>query len=104
MKKRIIRYFVHIFSTILVLLIVGSAIIISENGALHYGDDSEKMNWENDGPYVFVENDSTLKVQYIKGNQDDGFHTSTSVYPADSTFSASSFSIWMIKVSIFMLI
>ncbi|MEN0048444.1 MAG: metallophosphoesterase [Bacteroidota bacterium] len=86
MKKRIIRYLIHIFSTILILLLIGFVILLSENGAIHYGDNPSRMNWENDGPYIFFENDSTLNVQYIKGNQDDGFHVSSNEIRSDSVF------------------
>ena len=71
MKKRILRYFLHIFSTILVLILVGLAILLSENGGIHYGDNDARMNWENEGPYIFYDNDSTLRTTYIHGNQDD---------------------------------
>lgn len=89
MKKRIIQYLKHIFATIIVLLLVGLAILLSEDGAIHYGDNPLRMNWENDGPYVFFEGDSILKIQYIKGNQDDGFYVDSKKYPADSIFNAS---------------
>ena len=89
MKKRIIRYLIHIISTIVILLLIGFVILLSENGAIHYGDNPSRMNWENDGPYIFFENDSILNVQYIKGNQDDGFFVSNSQIRSDSTFTKS---------------
>ncbi|MCF8246687.1 MAG: metallophosphoesterase [Saprospiraceae bacterium] len=89
MKKRIIRYLKHIFATITVLLLVGIAILLSEDGAIHYGDNPLQMNWENDGPYVFFEGDSILKIQYIKGNHEDGFYADSKEYLADSIFNAS---------------
>ena len=69
MKKRIIRYLVHVLSTVLILLIVGLIILLSENGGIHYGDNPLRMNWENEGPYVFFEQDSTLSINYIHGTQ-----------------------------------
>lgn len=86
MKKRIVRYLIHVFTTIVVLLLIGFLILLSENGAIHYGDNPARMNWENDGPYIFFENDSTLNIQYIKGNQDDGFHVTTNKVKSDSSF------------------
>jgi hypothetical protein len=40
---------------------------------MHYGDNPKMMDWDKDGPYVFYKNDSILNVNYIKGNQNDGF-------------------------------
>lgn len=68
---------------------IGFAILLSEDGAIHYGDNPKRMNWENEGPYVFFEGDSILNIQYIRGNQEDGFYVDRNIYPADSTFKAS---------------
>ena len=73
MKKRVLRYLKHIFATLIVLLAIGASILIYENGSVHYADNIEKMNWHNEGPYVFYENDSVLSLNYIKGNKTDGF-------------------------------
>lgn len=89
MKKRIIRYLIHIITTIVVLLLIGLVILLSEDGGIHYGDNSTKMNWENDGPYIFFKNDSTLNLQYILGNQDNGFHVTSNSYNTDSIFNTS---------------
>ena len=88
MQKRIIRYLKHIFATLTVLLLIGLAILLSEDGGIHYGDNPIKMNWENEGPYIFFEGDSILNIQYIKGNQDDGFYVDANQHDADSTFKA----------------
>ena len=88
MKKRILRYFKHIFGTLLVLLTVGVTILFSENGAVHYGDNPLKFNLDNEGPYVFYKNDSTLTVNYIKGNKSDGFYTDQKDYASDSEIPA----------------
>lgn len=89
MKKRIIRYLIHISTTIAILLVIGLVILLSEDGAVHYGDNPLKMNWENDGPYIFFKNDSTLNLQYINGNQDNGFQVTSYSYDSDSIFNAS---------------
>ncbi|NHF60184.1 hypothetical protein FK220_012585 [Flavobacteriaceae bacterium TP-CH-4] len=80
MKKRILRYFKHIFGTLLILLIAALYILIAEDGGIHYGDNDLKMNWDNEGPYVFYENDSIVSVQYIKGNQKEGFYVNKEKY------------------------
>ena len=80
MKKRILRYFKHIFGTLLLLSLVAVYILLSENGGIHYGDNPLKMDWDKDGPYVFYENDSVLNVQYVRGNQNDGFYVDQKKY------------------------
>jgi hypothetical protein len=87
MKKRILRYLKHIGLTILVLLAIGVVILLKENGAVHYGDNPLMKNLDGEGPYLFYENDTTLSVNYIKGNKDDGFYVDQQLYPADSSFS-----------------
>ena len=75
MKKRILRYFKHLFVTILFLAISATLFGLYHGASLHYGDHPKMYQLEGDGPYVFYTNDSTLQVNYIKGNQDDGFYT-----------------------------
>lgn len=80
MKKRILRYLKHIFGTISILLIVGVITLVSLNGSFEYGTNPLNINLENEGPYVFYETDSTLNVNYIKGNKTDGFYLDQSEY------------------------
>lgn len=87
MKKRILRYLKHIGLTILVLLAIGVVILLKENGAVHYGDNPLMRNLDGEGPYLFYENDTTLSVNYIRGNKEEGFYVDQQLYPADSTFS-----------------
>ncbi|WP_452226837.1 metallophosphoesterase [Lacinutrix cladophorae] len=74
MKKRILRYLKHILGTIIVLLIIGVITLVSLNGSFEYGTNPLNIHLENEGPYVFYETDSTLHVNYIKGNKTDGFY------------------------------
>ena len=83
MKKRILRYLKHILGTIIVLLIVGVITLVSLNGTFDFGDNQLKLNLENEGPYVFYETDSTLNVNYIKGNKTDGFYLDQKEYALD---------------------
>jgi hypothetical protein len=55
------------------VLVIGLVILLSEDGAIHYGNNPVKMNWENEGPYIFLDGDSIFTVQYLAGKQDDGF-------------------------------
>ena len=74
MKNRIARYLKQIFATIISLLLVGVTVVISLNGSFEYGDDPQALNLEREGPYVFYETDSTLNVNYIRGNKTYGFY------------------------------
>jgi hypothetical protein len=80
MKKRILRYLKHIFGTIIVLLIIGVITLVSLNGSFDYSSNPININLENEGPYVFYETDSTLNVNYIKGNKTDGFYLNQKEY------------------------
>lgn len=88
MKKRIFRYIKHIVVTILILGIVGVLFGLYQGAGLHYGDNPMRMNWDNEGPYVFYKNDSILNVNYIKGNQKDGFFTEHKDYIIGSNIPA----------------
>jgi hypothetical protein len=89
MKKRIFRYLKHILLTVLILGIAAILFGLYHGAGLHYGDNPLRMDWDMDGPYVFYKNDSMLQVNYIKGDQDDGFFLEQKQYPIDSLISAS---------------
>ena len=80
MKKRIVRYLKHILGTIISLLLIGVVIIISVNGSFEYGNDPQAINLNREGPYVFYESDSSLHVNYIRGNKTDGFYLDKTEY------------------------
>ena len=80
MKKRILLYLKHIFVTITVLLIIGVITLVSLNGSFDYGKNPLNINLEYEGPYVFYETDSTINVNFIKGNKTDGFYLDQKEY------------------------
>ncbi|MES2653093.1 MAG: metallophosphoesterase [Bacteroidota bacterium] len=88
MKKRIFRYLKHILATILVVGTLGVLFGLYHGASFHYGDNPMMMNWNNEGPYVFYKNDSVLNVNYIKGNQNDGFSLDQKEYATDSKIPA----------------
>lgn len=91
MKKRFITFLIDAFITKLFLILVIVSIGLLNGAALHYGDEPEVLNWDREGPYIFFENDSLLTSSYIRGNMEDGYFIERSAYPADSSFSTTSF-------------
>ena len=89
MKKRIFRYLLHVSLTFLVLTLIGAAILYSENGAIHYADNPAMLNWDGDGPYVFYEEDSSVSVNYIKGDPESGMYTQINRYSTSEAIPAS---------------
>lgn len=91
MKTRILRYFKHILFTVLIPLPFVIAFGLYHGASLHYGDNPLALQWDNEGPYIFYRNDSTIAVNYIKGNQADGFYASEETYQTDSLISVISY-------------
>ncbi len=85
MKKRILRYLKHLFATLIILLIIGIITILSLNGNAHYGESPIKKNWQNEGPYIFFDNDSTFSIHHISGNKEDGIKTTQYHQPIRSS-------------------
>ncbi|MCP3685486.1 MAG: hypothetical protein GY861_22775 [bacterium] len=73
MKQRISRFLKHALLTILILATVIIGIGYFMGASAHFGDNPLAMTLNNEGPYIFFENDSVLNVNYIKGNTDNGF-------------------------------
>ena len=91
MKKRFLRYLKHITFTVLTILIIGLLVIISIGGSVHYGDNPLMRNLDKEGPYVFFDNDSTLNVNYIRGNKKDGFYLQQENHSLESPVEGSCF-------------
>ncbi|WAC02170.1 metallophosphoesterase [Lacinutrix neustonica] len=91
MKKRIFRYLKHLLLTLLVLSAFGVLFGLYHGASLHYGDHPLMYTIGNEGPYVFYENDSTVSVNYIKGNKDDGFYVDKKEHSSTSEVSATSY-------------
>jgi len=88
MKQRIFRYLKHTFVTFLFLATSVILFGLYHGASMHYGDNPLMMDWDKDGPYVFYKNDSILNVNYIKGNQDDGFFLEKKEYSVNSKIPA----------------
>ncbi|MEB2778496.1 hypothetical protein SYJ56_24520 [Algoriphagus sp. D3-2-R+10] len=71
---RILRYFKHLAVTVLALLVVAVIVGLNIGAAVHYTDDPTGLPLNLEGPHVFFKNDSTLDINYIMGNKEDGFY------------------------------
>ncbi|MDF1697647.1 MAG: metallophosphoesterase [Saprospiraceae bacterium] len=91
MKKRIIRFLKHIFSTLLILGICAVFFGLYHGAAVHYGDHPLKYHIGNEGPYVFYQNDSTVQVNYVSGNRGDGYVVDKREYALNAEVSLSSY-------------
>ena len=80
MTKRIFRYLAHIFGTVFTLAVIGATVIIAMNGTFDYNQNDLGLNLDREGPYVFIESDSTFIVNYIRGNKHEGFYLDTKAY------------------------
>ncbi|MCW5517954.1 metallophosphoesterase [Muriicola sp. Z0-33] len=91
MKKRIFRYLKHLIATV---LIIGTAAILFglyHGASAHYGDHPLMYKIDKEGPYVFYQNDSTLNINYVKGNRDDGFYVDKKEYAVNSEIMVKSY-------------
>ena len=89
MKTKIVRYLKHIFFTILVLAAIVIPFGLYHGASLHYGDHELMYNLDKEGPYVFYENDSTLSINHIRGNKNEGFYLDTKKSSVDSNSTTS---------------
>lgn len=85
MKKRIVRYIKHVVVTFVLLGTFGIGFGLYHGASLNYSENPIMMNWDKDGPYVFFNNDRTLTVNYIRGNQEDGFYLEREAYNMTAT-------------------
>lgn len=96
MRKRILRYLKHVFTTLFFLAIAVILFGLYHGASASYGENPLRMNWNDEGPYVFYKNDSTLQVNYINGNKDQGFslnqkeYSNTTEIPARAYFALDS--------------
>ena len=91
MKKQILRYLKHLSLTLVVLLALAVIIGLNIGASLHYGDHEARLNLNQEGPYLFYENDSILDVQYIRGNKEDGFYVTQKKHSTSAPIEASCF-------------
>jgi hypothetical protein len=83
MKKRIFRYVKHIVVTFVILACLAISFGLYHDATFRYAENPEMMNWDKDGPYIFDKTDSVVTVNYIRGNQNDGFYLDQKEYTSN---------------------
>ena len=72
-----------------------AALVISfglyHGASYRYAENPAMMQWDKDGPYIFYKNDSVLTLNYIRGNQKDGFYLDLKDYPSGTEIPAYSY-------------
>ena len=91
MKKRVLRYLLHIGVTALIICIGFVITVILQGAAFKYGDHPARKNLNQEGPYVFYPNDSIATVHYVYGDKEKGFNDQVETYSTDDGITASCF-------------
>ncbi|TQV76749.1 hypothetical protein FLL45_01975 [Aliikangiella marina] len=83
MKKELMTFSKHF--VISCLLLLTSAIIfgISIGASAHFGDNPLAVKLAGEGPHVFIQ-DQTLKINYIRGDRDEGFYVDSETFSIES--------------------
>lgn len=89
MARMLWSYFKHVSLTFLVLALVVVVLGIREGASIGYAQNPVAMQWDREGPYVFL-TDEGITVETIRGNRDDGYTVERTQYPPGTPFSASS--------------
>ena len=87
-KRRLIKFAQRTFLVILILIPALLYIGYSLGARLHYSDNPLALNWDNEGPYVFLEEDDALSIEYIKTNTDGGHYSERTKHPIDTPTAA----------------
>ena len=91
MKKRILRYLKHILITFLTLAVFTILFGLYHGASASYGHNPLRLAFDGEGPYAFYKNDSTININYIKGNKEDGFYLDQKDVMVNKPIPASSF-------------
>jgi hypothetical protein len=86
-KKRILKYLKYILVTLLIGIPLFVVIGFLFGNTLKYSRNDLADNWNDEGPYVFFENDSLLSINYVKGDKENGFELETETSKVDSIVS-----------------
>ncbi len=87
-KRRLVKFAQRTFLVILILIPALLYIGYSLGARLHYSDNPLALNWDNEGPYVFLGEDDALSIEYIKQNADGGHYSERTKHPIDAPAAA----------------
>lgn len=85
MKGRIVRYMKHILLTILIAIPLVVFIGLLFGIQFKYGSNPLRKKLNNEGPYVFLKNDSIIQVNYIKGDDNEGYYLESNDFLLDES-------------------
>lgn len=91
MKKKLFKFLKYFLVTILTGIFLFITIVFLFDFSFKHNQNFLTQDWNNDGPYVFFENDSVLNVNYVKGYRDNGFELETTSFKADSLIELKSY-------------
>jgi len=91
MRKRLWQYAVHMLVTLAVLIPAAVVFGLMNDASLHYGDDPRAATISQDGPYIFIEADSSLSVSYVSGSRSEGYAVDRREFAKDSGKAAVSY-------------
>lgn len=75
---------VSILILIAILLYIGQSV----GARVHYSDNPLALNWNNEGPYIFLGEDDDLSIEYIKDGADGGYHAERTKHPINASLEA----------------
>jgi hypothetical protein len=87
-KTRLAKVAKRTLLVILILIPVVLYIGYSLGARLHYSDNPLALNWDNEGPYIFLEEDDALSIEYIKQDAGGGHYAERTKHPIDSAAAA----------------
>ncbi len=87
MFKSVVRAVGHFLLVLVVLLVIGLGIVVSEHGSVNLGDAPQAYKMGGEGPFVFFENNQ-MAVKYIRGSRDEGFTVESEYYPLGNAVTA----------------
>ncbi len=85
MNERALKYFKYFFLSVFVLIVFFLIFSLIFNQAIKYGfDKTIPLQLDLEGPFIAFEGDSLAKIQYIRGNQKEGFELQTQFAKSDT--------------------
>ena len=91
MKKKNLKKVKQLAGTVLFVTLLSLIFVLVNAQEIQYADNPKRMDWQNDGPYVFFQEDGLIEVNYLKENQENEYSVEKVSYPKDSIIQLSSY-------------